>query len=63
MTRMSPSARFNRRQSRGLILSQKRIDDFVQRLSTHHLIYLVEGQVDAMVGNSALGEIVGADPL
>ena len=54
---------FNSGQPCGLILGQNCVDDLVQRLAAHHLVDLVERQVDAVVGDSPLREIIGADPL
>src|SRR5438094_1248251 len=41
----------------------ERVDHFVEGLAGQHLVELVEGQVDAVVGHPSLREIVGADPL
>src|SRR5262249_3776253 len=51
------------RQSRRLIFGEDRIDDLVERLAAHHLVDLVKGQVDPMIGDPALRKIVGADAL
>ena len=51
------------RQQLGLVLGDQRVDDLVQRLALHHLGQIVERQVDAVVGDAALREIVGADAL
>src|SRR5258706_9334066 len=45
-----------------LIVSRKRLDDRLQ-LPVHHLLQLVHGQANTMVGHAVLGEIVGADLL
>src|SRR5580693_2930004 len=58
-----PSASFNSSQPCSLILGQNCVDDLVQRLPAHHLVYFIEGEIDAVVGNSPLREIIGADPL
>ena len=57
-SRHSTSARRRR-----LILGDQRVDDLVQRLARHHLVDLVERQVDAVVGDAALRKIIGADAL
>ena len=46
-----------------LVLGDQRLDDLVERLARDHLVELVEGQVDAVVGDAVLREIVGADAL
>src|SRR5581483_1939891 len=46
-----------------LILGDQRIDQFVERLAGQHAVDLVQGEVDAVVGDPALREIVGADAL
>ena len=43
------------------MLGDEGIDDLVQRLALDHLGQFVERQVDAMIGDSALRKIVGAD--
>src|SRR5262249_56338437 len=43
------------------VIGDQGVDDLVQRAPFHHLVELVEREVDAMVGDAALGEIVGAD--
>src|SRR6476469_1880871 len=45
----------------GLMLGGERVDDLAQRLALHDLRQLVEGEIDAMLGDAALREIVGAD--
>src|SRR4029077_13568950 len=47
----------------GLVLGGQRVDQLVQRLSRDHLWQLVERQIDAVVGDAALREIIGADAL
>src|SRR3954462_803059 len=44
----------------GLVLRHQRAGDLVQ-VAGHHLVDLVEREVDAMVGHAALREVVGAD--
>src|SRR5215469_11817904 len=39
------------------------VDDLVEGLASHHLVDLVERQVDAVVGDAALREIIGPHPL
>ncbi len=51
------------RQQLGLMLGDQRVDDLAQRLALHHLGQIVERQIDAVVGDAALREIVGADAL
>jgi len=51
------------RQQRGLMLGHQRVDDLAQRLALDHLRQLVEREIDAVVGNAALREIIGADAL
>ena len=46
----------------GLMLVHQRIDEQVQ-ITAKELIEFVEGQIDAVVGDSALGEIIGPDTL
>src|SRR6185312_16924331 len=48
---------------RGLVLGGERVDQLAQAFARDHLRQLVEGQVDAMVGDAALREIIGADAL
>src|SRR5450631_3266878 len=43
------------------MLGDERVDDLVQRLAFHHLRQLVQGQIDAVVGDAALRKIIGAD--
>ncbi len=43
-----------------LIVGRQRVDDRLQ-LSVHHLLELVDGETDAVVGQPILGEIVGAN--
>src|SRR5690606_36223633 len=45
-----------------LVLVHQRIDDFIE-FALHNLFELVERQVDAVIGDAALREIVGADAL
>ena len=45
-----------------LVLCRQRIDEFVE-IAGHDAIDLVERQVDAVIGDAALREIVGADAL
>ena len=51
------------RQQLGLMVGDQRVDDLAQRLALHHLRQVVERQVDAVVGDAALREVVGADAL
>ena len=51
------------RQLRRLVIGDQRLDQLVQRFAGDHLVELVERQVDAVVGDPALREIVGADAL
>src|SRR4051812_33234158 len=46
----------------GLVVRLKAVDDLVD-LALHHVGKLIERQPDAMVGEPALGEVVGADSL
>src|SRR5262249_53432266 len=46
----------------GLVLGSERVDDVVE-LAVHDAVDLVERQVDAVVGDAALREVVGADAL
>ena len=43
------------------ILGRKRVDQFAQPRAFEHFIELVQRQVNAVVGDPALGEIIGAD--
>src|ERR1700694_4198424 len=45
------------------MLRRQRIDQFTQRFARDHLRKLVEGEVDAVIGDAALREIIGADAL
>jgi hypothetical protein len=45
-----------------LVFTDERFDHLVQ-LTRHHLVELVEGEVDAVIGDPPLGKIVGADTL
>src|SRR5690606_36710682 len=47
---------------RGAVFGEQRVDDLVERLAGEHLVDLVEREIDAMVGDAALREVVGADP-
>src|SRR5260370_29052843 len=51
------------RQLGGAVGGGERVDDLVERFARHHLVDLVERQVDAVVGDATLREIVGADAL
>ena len=51
------------RQQLGLMLGDQRVDDLAQRFAFHHLGQIVERQIDAVIGDAALREIVGADAL
>ena len=42
------------------MFGHQRIGQFAD-VTVHHLIHLVQGQVDAVVGNAALREVVSAD--
>lgn len=48
---------------RCLMLRGQRIDQFVKRVTGDHLRQLVQRQIDAVIGDSTLGKIVGADAL
>ena len=39
------------------MLADQRIDDLVQSLARHHLIELIKGQFDAVVGDAACGKL------
>src|SRR5689334_20735364 len=52
----------DRRELLGLELLRERIDDLVQ-IAVHDRVDPVEREVDAVVGDAALREIVGADAL
>src|SRR5215217_6210330 len=54
---------FEAGQAVGLILVDQRVDDVVERLALHDLGQVVEGQVDAVVGDPRLRIVVGADTL
>src|SRR5579871_2628867 len=61
--RLRPSFSFDlMRQLLGLVLLVERRDELVQ-VAVHHVVELVEREVDAMVGDAALRKIVGADAL
>jgi hypothetical protein len=45
-----------------LMLAHERINDLIQ-VALQDLIELVQAQIDAMVGDTPLGEVVGADAL
>ncbi len=49
-------------QPRRLVGGGERLDHLVE-VALHHLVELVEGQADAVVGQAALREVVGADAL
>ena len=55
--------RFEFGQAVGLVLRHQRIDDLAQLVAGDDARQLVERQVDAVVGDAALREIVGADAL
>src|SRR5438445_12242729 len=59
----TPASPLHRGQYRSLVLRQDRIDDLAKRFAAHHLVDLVQRQVDAVVGHPPLREIVGADTL
>ena len=66
--RLRPTPACSRRRAlggelRGLMLGGQRVDQFAQRFAGDHLRQLVERQVDAVIGDAALREIVGADAL
>src|SRR6185437_6214863 len=44
----------------GLVLGGQRVDQFAQGFARDHLRKLVEGQVNAVVGDAPLREIIGA---
>src|SRR5688572_2447202 len=46
----------------GLVFLLQRPEELVE-LSIHDLRQPVEGEIDAMVGHTALGKVIGADPL
>src|SRR5262245_30055659 len=46
----------------GLVLGGERVEDLVQ-LAVHDAVDLVEREVDAVIGDAALREVVGADAL
>ena len=46
----------------GLMLRHQRGNQFVE-VAIHNGVDLVQGQIDAVIGDSPLGEIVGADAL
>src|SRR4051812_24983596 len=46
----------------GLLLGGERVDDLVE-LTFHDAVDLVEREVDAVVGDPALREVIGANPL
>ena len=46
-----------------LVFGHKSLDHLVESLAGYHLVQLVEGEVDAVVGHASLREIVGPDPL
>src|SRR5256886_600632 len=48
---------------RRLMLGRQCIDQFAKGFARHHLRKLVEGEVDAMIGDAALRKIIGADAL
>src|SRR5579864_1663478 len=54
---------FHLGQSRRLVVGQEGIDELIERLAAQHLVDLVEGQIDPVVGDAALREVVGADAL
>src|SRR5437764_1172652 len=46
----------------GLLLGGERVDEVVE-LAVHDAVDLVQGEIDAVVGDAALREVVGADAL
>ena len=50
-------------QQRGLMVGNKGVDDLVERLSLNDLGKFVKRQVDAVIADTPLREIVGADAL
>src|SRR5262249_31583824 len=46
-----------------LLLGDQCVDEIVEGAALEDLLELMQGQPDAMVGDAALGEIVGADAL
>ena len=57
------SRRFEFRQPVGLVLGHQRVDDLAQFVAGDDARQIVERQVDAVVGDAALREIIGADAL
>src|SRR5690606_38314751 len=51
------------RQTFRLVMRDQCVDDLVEGGALHHLVELVDGQVDAVLGAAALREVVGADAL
>ena len=47
----------------GLIVGDQGVDQLVERRAFQHLVELVQGEADAVVGDAPLREIVGADAL
>src|SRR5262245_61431337 len=46
-----------------LVVGDERVDQLVERGAVQHLVKLVHGEVDAMVGHPPLRKVVGADTL
>src|SRR5699024_8776327 len=46
----------------GLVLGKQRVDDGIE-LAGHDVVELVQRQIDAMIGDSALRKVIGANAL
>ena len=54
----------HRRELGGLVLGDQRVDDLVERgFTLEHIGELMRGEADAVIGDAALREIIGADAL
>ena len=63
-SRLSSSGIFaHRRQLVGLPIRHQRVDQLVEGRPLQNLIQLVQGQSDAMIGDTALWKVIGADAL
>src|SRR5260221_14330023 len=58
-----PRRSLDLREPRRAIFGEQGLDDLVEGFPAHHLVDLVEREVDAVVAHSPLREIIGADAL